>query len=410
MPVAHIGAMDLIPPVRQPPVALLSAASPDGEASIALLPLAAGQIVLEEQTNNLRAIGVTRFLIEVDIVPGAILAFVDNLRKAGCAVDFVRTFADLRGKLSLKDRLLVQQEGIIASSKLLQMVADETSAVIATVDDREENTVFERMDINTRWSGIASLDPQILAATEDVPEEWSLDSSLLRTAMQRGTTMRLLRQGYLQQGDLRKICSQADADRYARQMLTNRVGNVDGVVESKLFAPLARIIAPAIWRAKAGAAMLSSGILVTSLGALGLGAYGFSAAACGTGILAAALQTVRTIAGRSSKSEQAIGALGWGLLGTALLTACWISGERAIVSLFAPAMSLGIIGVAYLSKLPIWARQVICSPALLAIMLLLLLGFTDIGNASSIAAIIQLSALLAASWQMRRNEAKSEQA
>ncbi len=402
--------MDSLTPVRKPPVALLSAASPDGEASIALLPLAAGQIVLEEQTANLREVGIDRFLIEVDIVPGAVLSFADHLRKSGCSVDFVRTFADLRGKLSLQDRLLVQQEGIVASPKLLQMVVDEAGAVIATVDDREENDMFERMDINTRWSGIALLDPKILAAADDVPEGWRLDSSLLRTAMQRGTTMRLLRQGYLQQGDLRKICSQTDADRYARQMLANRVSHVDGIVESRLFAPLARAIAPAIWRAKAGATLLSGGILATSLGALGLGAYGFAAGACGTGVVAIALQTVRAITGRGGKTEKAVGALGWALLGAALLTTCWISGERTIASLFAPAMSLGIVGTAYLSKLPGWARQAICSPALLAVLLLMLLGFTDIGSAVGIAAVAQLSALLAASWQMRRNEAKSEHA
>lgn len=375
-----------------------------------MLPLAAGQIVLEEQTNNLRAIGVTRFLIEVDIVPGAILSFVDGLRKSGCAVDFVRTFADLRGKLSLKDRLLVQQEGIVASSKLLEMVADEAAAVIATVDDREENTIFERMDINTRWSGIALLDPQILAAADDVPEGWSLDSSLLRTAMQKGTTMRLLRQGYLQQGDLRKISSQADADRYARQMLTNRVSGVDGIVESKLFAPLARMAAPAIWRAKARATALSAGTVATALGAFGLGVYGFSAVACGVGLLTAALQTARTITGRSGKTDQAITLLGWGLLGAALAAACWTSGEHAISSLFAPAMSLGVVATAYLSKIPNWTRQAVCSPALMAASLLIMLGFTDIGSATGIAAVAQLSALLAGSWQMRRNEAKSEQA
>lgn len=402
--------MDPIAPVRQPPVALLSATSPDGQASIALLPLAAGQIVLEEQTANLRAVGVTRFLIEVDIVPGAILNFVDNLRKTGCSVDFVRTFGDMRGKLSLKDRLLVQQEGVVASSKLLQMVADEVSAVIATVDDRDENTMFERMDINTRWSGIALLDPQILTAIEEVPEGWSLDSSLLRTAMQRGVTMRLLRQGYLQQGDLRKICSQTDADRYARQMLANRVSDVGGIVESRLFAPLARVVAPMIWRAKAGAALLSGGIVATSLGALGLGAYGFNAAACGTGVLAIALQTLRTITGRGGKTEQALGALGWTLLAAALLAACWTTGGRTVASIFAPAMSLGIVGTAYLSKLPGWARQTICSPALLAASLLLLLGFTDIGSATGIAAVAQMSALLAAAWQMRGKEAKSEHA
>lgn len=392
----------------KPPVAMLSAAAPAGEASVALLPLLGGHMLIEEQIDALRAIGVERYLIEVDIVPGALLTLVDALRKSGLTIDFVRTFGDLRGKLSLQDRLLVQDEGVIASAMLLKMVVAEPGSVIATVDDREENADYERMDLNTRWSGLSLFDTQILAAAGDVPDDWSLASSLLRTAMQRNTPMRLMRQGYLQQGDLRKIVSQQDADRFSRALLASRGSEVSGLLESRIFAPLGRAIAPAIWRAKAGATAISGAMMTFGAGAFGLASYGYAAGASAAALVAAALQAVRTVTGSPGKAEKAITAFGWALLAATMLGTAWVSGERNVSALFAPTMSLGLIGISRLSILPDWARQLLLSPSLVALALLVMLAFTSFGTAIGVVATVQMTALLAALLYLHRKAAKTE--
>ena len=85
MTIVHIGPMSLTTqPAVQIPAAIVSVATGNvtGDPSIN----AAGEPILAYQIAALRKAGISKFLIEVDSVPGSLLAMADRLKQSGCVV------------------------------------------------------------------------------------------------------------------------------------------------------------------------------------------------------------------------------------------------------------------------------------------------------------------------------------
>jgi NDP-sugar pyrophosphorylase family protein len=83
-------------------IALLSAANATDDLSVGFaMTLAGGEPLLAHQISALRNHGITRFLIEVDSVSGALLTLADKFKNSGCSIDFVRSASDLQPFLRL---------------------------------------------------------------------------------------------------------------------------------------------------------------------------------------------------------------------------------------------------------------------------------------------------------------------
>jgi hypothetical protein len=66
-----------------------------------------------------------------------------------------------------------------------QIVAQE-GKLLLTLPEDPRFASFERIDLNRRWTGIAVLDGSLAAQSVTIAEGWSIDSCLLRAALQAG--------------------------------------------------------------------------------------------------------------------------------------------------------------------------------------------------------------------------------
>jgi hypothetical protein len=398
-------------------IALLSAVTTaTADKSGALAPgmtLVGGEPLLEHQISALRGQGISRFLLEVDSVAGSLLELADRLRARGCQIEFVRSTGDLQKAVDHNNALFVQTEALYLSDDLLGSMLAQKTPFIATVDGRDENAAFERMDLNTRWAGVALISAGTIASLENLPEGWSITSSLLRQAMRAETRLLALPQRHIQDGKLKQISSAAEADLLSRQILVDRSARQGGIVERRIFAPIAARLATLIWRHPSGSNGVDLVTMILAVATVPLAATGWITAAIIAAIVAMFGMSIRAAV---RDLDQDTGFAKW------MQPVCWVLLAGAAVAaartdygysgheIYAVTVMLGLALLSQQLNLPVWAQHVLKSPAVLALTLLccvLILGFAESVQWISLA---QIGALLVAKWSPNLAGKKAKQA
>ena len=396
---------------HQIPIALLSAAGSNEDSNY--LISAGGQPVLAHQIAALRSVGISKFLIEVESVPGTLLAMADRLILSGCSVDFIRSAQDLRAKLGTGEIMIVQAEGVYIVPELLTTLLGNPGQFIVTVDGRAENEAFERMDLNTRWAGLAVVPANTVRSIGELPEGWSITSSLLRHAMQDGVAQRPLKQMHLQQGKFRRIDSVVGAEKLTVEMMTRRAGRESGFIEAKIFSPIAAKIASLLWPVRSRAMLADGSALVLSATSAGLAGFGWTASAAIAAIIAIFSNSVRLALGNAETGQgvsRLVEPVMWFLLVASLLLATIGEAYLASEGLFAGAIVAGLTLLARQLRLPDWGRKSLQSPALVTTSLLLVSLIGGLAVATRSVAIAQLLLLIIAKWSHKVRPEKSRQA
>lgn len=395
-------------------IALLSAANATDDASVGFaMALAGGEPLLAHQITALRNQGIARFLIEVDNVSGALLALVDKYKGSSCSVNFVRSASDLQPFLRLNESLLVQSEALYLSSDLLDNLLAESAPFIATLDGRDENAAFERMDLNTRWAGLAIIGASTVSSLGPLPDGWSITSSLLRQAMQDRVRFIALPQQHVQIGKLRLITSPADADQLSQQILVGRGLRHNGFIETKIFGPLAVRLAPYIWRSPSGPNLVDLSTVAFGSASFGLAVIGWNISAISAAILTIFLNILRSTTRDTSRNvglSKFIEPIIWGLLGIGAIAAARGDYSYSSDGIFAAITMTGLALLAQQLNLPQWGRYVLKSPALLALALLAATPVAGFALAAQWISITQLAALILAKWAHKLPAKKAGQA
>jgi hypothetical protein len=391
-------------PKSIPDVALLSAALATGDANVAVPEITnstlGGQSLLEHQIGQLGRLGVSRFLVEVDHVTGALLHLADSNSKNGRSVEFVRSGSDIQRLLHPSDRLLVQSEAVYVAPDLLKQMLNQAGAFIVSLDGRDENEAFERIDLNTRWAGIALVEAQTVVSLQNLPEGWSMTSSILRQALQDKVGFYALNQQYIQDGKLRLVRSAQDFSTLNCQILVGRIDQSSGFLETRILAPIAARIAPSVWGTSAGPALVSGASIISAASSLGLGATGFIPAAIVSAMIAIMLNILgATIADRNSTILSRFAPMAvWALLGLSTLATARLDMSYSSDGIFAALTVLGLAVLAQKLVLPAWARQVLKSPALITILMLIASPVVGFIQALQWIGIAQLAAMIASLW------------
>jgi hypothetical protein len=397
-------------------IALLSAASAS-EVGVAgtggALQTLAGRPLIEWQILALRDCGVKTFLIEVDTVSGVLLGLADSLRHSGLRVEFVRSTKDLQSFLKPGDLLVVQAEAHYFSRVAVDEFVGRAQPFIATVDGREENTAFERIDLNTRWAGFALLDIGTAGSLTELPQGWSITSSLLRHAIQCGVKFVPVAQGYLQNSDVARVSGQIDADRLVDRMLAGRIGSTPGFIEKNVVGKIARRAARSIWAARSGMPILRWTTFVGAAASIGCGMMGWTVAAAATALAAISLHIMREMLhgfGETGKSQQRDNLAFWAMIIGAAFSAAWTNADYGTdVGAFA-TMFVGLAILAHKMALPPWANALLKSPALLAFAVLIAASFSAFAPGAKIIALLQIGLLIAGVYLPRLKPKNPNQA
>jgi hypothetical protein len=382
-------------------IALLSVAGlTDGQSAssgnLALLEVG-GRPLLTWQMLALRRVGVEVFLVEVDTVPGALLDLADGFRRNGSRVEFVRTAKDLQAFLAPDSRLFVQAEAHYFSDAAVEELTKQKTPFVATIDGRDENAAFERIDLNTRWAGFALLDASTALALTELPEGWSIASSLLRQAIQSGVKLRPVPQNMLQRGEVLRVATHMDASTLGNSILSERAETAPGWIEKNVFGAVAKMAAPSIWRSIPSARLLPFVGPAFATLSLALGVFGWSFAALSTGFVALFGQQMSDVVHGTKDSEQPgiwRNMLFWALLVGAAISVAWA--ERGYLA-DTPSFMVIAVGLAFLArKIPLqrWSAALLQSPALLSLGLIVAMALSLIPQGVKFTVFAQLGLLL----------------
>jgi hypothetical protein len=166
--------------------ALIGAYQEDESGGLrALLPLA-GRTLVEYQVRCASAAGAAPIVVVVERVPQALQDAFERLRLDGVGVLPVSDVGEAVSRFEAGSMILVIGDGIAPPAELVTTLAEEPEAAIATVPDDENHAMFERIDAESRWAGVALVDSRLLGSTAAMLGDWDLQSTLLRRTIQDG--------------------------------------------------------------------------------------------------------------------------------------------------------------------------------------------------------------------------------
>lgn len=159
--------------------------SDPGDGLRATLPLA-GRTLIEHQARLAANIGAAPILIVVDRQPPGLMAALDRLRDEGLDILVARSAGDAAKAVQGSDRILLIADGLLADETHLARLVEHEGNALLTVPDVRFDDRFERIDAESRWGGVAMIDGQLLKHTAAMLQDWDLQSTLLRRAVQGG--------------------------------------------------------------------------------------------------------------------------------------------------------------------------------------------------------------------------------
>ncbi len=166
--------------------ALIGAYQEDDSGGLrALLPLA-GRTLLEYQVRCAAAAGTAPVVILVERVPQALQDAFERLRQDGVAVFAASDVSEALSRFEAGSMILLVGDGIAPPAELVAALANEPEPAVATVPDDAAHELFERIDAELRWAGVALVDSHLLGSTAAMLGDWDLQSTLLRRTLQEG--------------------------------------------------------------------------------------------------------------------------------------------------------------------------------------------------------------------------------
>jgi hypothetical protein len=166
--------------------ALIGAYQEDDSGGLrALFPLA-GRTLVEYQVRCAAAAGAAPIVIVVERVPQALQDAFERLRLDGVGIVPVSDVGEAVSRFEAGSLILVIGDGIVPSADLVTTVAQEPEPAVSTIPDDEAHAMFERIDAESRWAGVALVDAHLLGSTAAMLGDWDLQSTLLRRTLQEG--------------------------------------------------------------------------------------------------------------------------------------------------------------------------------------------------------------------------------
>lgn len=157
----------------------------EGDGLRATLPLA-GRTLVERQARLAAAAGARPVIIVAERQPRELLAAIDRLRASGLDVLLARNAGEAGKAVQADDRILLIGDGVLADdTDVARLVAVEGAALLTVPDIRYDDR-FERIDAESRWAGLGVVSGELLKHTAAMLQDWDLQSTLLRRAVQSG--------------------------------------------------------------------------------------------------------------------------------------------------------------------------------------------------------------------------------
>jgi hypothetical protein len=214
-----------------------------GAVPAAMLPVA-GQTVLEYQIRRARACGGGHIVVLIDQLPAAMVAELDRLRADGIDVDIAREPRDAADRIHPEEQVLLFAPGFVGTQALVETLVARTKPTLVTLPDIPAYSAFERIDGADRWSGVALLNGQLIRQTAAMLGDWSISSTLMRSALQSGAE----RWRFEQPDDLAIITNAAQAEAVSARLARDCGQKDQSFFADMVTQPLARLVVPQMFK------------------------------------------------------------------------------------------------------------------------------------------------------------------
>ena len=245
----------------------LSKDDPEGGGPIGLLPLF-DNLLVDRQVRVAGRLGAEKIIFLCPTIPGAILQYIDELKVRKIDAEIVRTARELVQYSSEENELIVVADGVLPSSKVESLLAEQIGEVIYTVENDEVFEDFERIDLNQRWLGLAKLKASRLSMMIDVPDDWNVGSALLRIAVQSECERIVIPGPDIIAGSVVHLENSSETTEYTRRKLKEPGLAKGGLLERFLIWPVSRRLLPRLWQTSNSRIYLRIGSLFSSAAAV----------------------------------------------------------------------------------------------------------------------------------------------
>ena len=350
----------------------------------ATLPFS-GVTLIEYQARLLIAAGVSQIIIVVARMTPELLGAINRIGRRGVSVDTVRSAMEAGEKLHPLAPVLMLGDGLVTTDAIVKAMAVEDGDCLLVVPESDAGPGFERVGGPMAWAGVARLSSSRIAEVAGLPQDYDLQSSLLRFAVQSRATHVLLPTDAVRGGHGIERQARTLEER-GRAVLMTIVSGRRGWFDRFVLAPIARLALPLL--VDRGAAGTTVGAAGAALGVAGLVTIGFGLPSIGLvlsllGCVALALGSV--LSGLRDDASMARGqtlAIGGVAAASILVFAFFVSGYAGNNT--ALAIGTALVAIGALAERAILERERQMwwgSPAayLLIVALFAILGFPVFG-------------------------------
>lgn len=146
----------------------------------------AGEHVIDRQLTQLREMGHERVIFFADPSDSDARQIWSVRRNGPIDLIFATSGSDLASAVDGQDLITVVAHGTLWQNDLMA-AALKHAPLLATHENEDERSGFERIDAKSHWSGLAVLPTQMVVSVARNLGEWDFQSTLLRKAVQSGT-------------------------------------------------------------------------------------------------------------------------------------------------------------------------------------------------------------------------------
>lgn len=148
--------------------------------------------LLKYQIMLARRAGAEKILCHIDAVPGELARHESFAKERGLDWVNIRSIADISHHIDDQDEIILMADGFYCGADFFDRFAATQGPIILTADADGRFGGFERLDINTVWAGLLKLPGSGLADLSNVPDDWSLESVMLRQAIAGKTLAKMM--------------------------------------------------------------------------------------------------------------------------------------------------------------------------------------------------------------------------
>ena len=212
----------------------------DASATLAAMLPIAGQTLLEYQVRLARVCGGEHIVVLVEQLPAAMISVFDRLRADGIDFDVAREPRDAADRLHPEEQVLIFSPGFVGSRAHVEALIARSTPTLVTLPDLPAHAVFERIDTTERWSGLALLAGQSIRQTATMLGDWSISSTLMRSALQSGAARWL----FDQPDGLAVVTDAAQAEGISARLVRDYRNNDQSPFADLIAQPIARMLVP----------------------------------------------------------------------------------------------------------------------------------------------------------------------